>query len=87
MDYHSKIAEKALAPYFSWLPTIAVQALSYIWCYLGCAYFSIGFTLLSFERFHPVYLQIYYYFHILLVVSLLFFLTLKPKRSPRPKVE
>ena len=85
MDYHSKLAEKALAPYFSWLPFTVVRALSFLWCYLGCAYFSIGFSLLSFERFYPVYKQLYYYFHIVLIASLLFFLSIKPKRGPKPQ--
>jgi DMSO reductase anchor subunit len=53
----------------------------YLWCYLGCAYFSIGFILLSFEKFHHVYTQMYYYFHVLLVGSLLVFIAIKPKRK------
>jgi hypothetical protein len=83
MDYHQKLAEKVLSPFFSWMPTALCHALCYVWCYIGCAYFSIGFTLLSFEKFHHVYVQMYYYFHVLLIVSLVLFLAIKPKRKSK----
>jgi len=76
MDYHMKICEKKLSPYFEWMPIWAVKIISYTWCYVACAYFAIGFTLLGFDRFHPVYMSMNYYFHIVLIGSLILLLSL-----------
>ena len=81
MDYHAKVAEKFLSPYFTWMPSSAVFTLCYVWCYMGCSYFAIGFALLSFEKFHVVYLSMYYYFHVLLIGSIVLFVATMPKRG------
>jgi uncharacterized membrane protein len=84
MDYHFKIAEKVLAPYFTWLPHSAVVAVAYTWCYVGCAYFAIGFTLLSVDKFHKVYYSMYYYFHIVLITSLILLLAMGRGKKVKP---
>lgn len=70
MDYQGKLAERAIAPYFEGMPHIVNRILAYLWCYIGCSYFAVGFTLLSVEKFHQVYMSLYYYFHVILIVSL-----------------
>jgi lysophospholipid acyltransferase len=52
MDYHSKLAERALSPFVKGVPELGLKVFGYLWSYIGCAYFSIGFTLLSVEKFH-----------------------------------
>lgn len=83
MDYHSKLAETVLFPYFQWLPIFVIRALAYLWCYIGSAYFAIGFCLLSVEKFHKVYLSMYYYYHILLLGSLMLLILFTPKKIAR----
>lgn len=83
MDYHFKISEKALAPYFTSMPFSVVFAVAYMWCYMGAAYFGIGFTLLGVEKFHKVYLSMHYYYHILLIGSIIVFTALQPKAKSR----
>jgi lysophospholipid acyltransferase len=52
MDVHFKFTERALGPYFSWLPFPVIYGVAYLWCYMGCAYFAIGFVLQSVSKFH-----------------------------------
>ena len=80
MDYWNKLAATTVGPYFGWIP----EHLQNIGCtviyYIGCAYFAIGFVLLNFCDFHPVYMSMGYGVHVFFVgtIPLLHLLNRKP---------
>ncbi len=82
MDYHNKIAEQKLGPYFKDFTESHVVIKSIknasitIFYYVSCSYFTVAFWLLNLQDFHKVYKEIYYCGHILIIGTLVLMLLL-----------
>lgn len=85
MDYHNKVATPVVGPLFKgWCPDIIQNVGICIFYYVCCSYFAVSFWLLNFCDFHKVYLEMYYFGHILIISTLVVFVVSAPKRAPRP---
>lgn len=82
MDMHNKYGPTVCGPLFKgWCPDIIQNCSITVFYYISCSYFTVAFWLLNFCDFHKVYMDMYYFGHILIISTLLIFVVLTPKRG------
>ena len=81
LDYHSKLCALLIAPKVGFLPDWLKIAISFLWCYINCAYFATSFILLDFSKFNQVYAQMYYVGHISLISQVVVLSLLTTKKT------
>lgn len=83
LDLWNKLAANCVGGTFDFLPASIRNVMLTTFYYIGCSYFAIGFMLLNWCDFHPVYMSMGYFFHVFLLTTLPILIMLQPRSKPK----